>query len=121
MGQFIQDGTRSLLETFLVIDQVETQLTVPSGLDFEDGLEYLEDSFHSINTKARIGTIEAHCEGEVPIVTIHLPDLSARSIGALIYFYEILTGVFVYSLGVNPFNQPGVEDYKKAMYRLLGK
>ena len=78
------------------------------------------DSFHSINTKARIGTIEAHCEGEVPIATIHLPDLSARSI-TLIYFYEILTGVFVYSLGVNPFNQPGVEDYKKAMYRLLGK
>lgn len=122
LGQFIQDGTRSLLETFLVIDQVETQLNVPSGLDFGDGLEYLEgDSFHSINTKARIGTIEAHCEGQVPIVTIHLPDLSAKSIGALIYFYEMLTGVFVYSLGVNPFNQPGVEDYKKAMYRLLGK
>ena len=122
LGQFIQDGTRSLLETFLVVDEVYAQLTVPSGLAFGDGLEYLEgDSFHSINSKARMGTIEAHCEGQVPIVTIHLPELSAKSIGALIYFYEILTGVFVYSLGVNPFNQPGVEDYKKAMYRLLGK
>jgi glucose-6-phosphate isomerase len=122
LGQFIQDGTRSLLETFLVVDEVDAQLTVPSGLAFGDGLEYLEgDSFHSINSKARMGTIEAHCEGQVPIVTIHLPELSAKSIGALIYFYEILTGVFVYSLGVNPFNQPGVEDYKKAMYRLLGK
>ena len=122
LGQFIQDGTRSLLETFLVVDQVEAKLTVPTCLAFGDGLEYLEgDSFHSINSKARMGTIEAHSEGQVPIVTIHLPELSAKSIGALIYFYEILTGVFVYSLGVNPFNQPGVEDYKKAMYRLLGK
>jgi glucose-6-phosphate isomerase len=122
LGQFIQDGTRSLLETFLVVDKVDAHLTVPTGLAFGDGLDYLEgDSFHSINSKARMGTIEAHCEGQVPIVTIHLPELSAKSIGALIYFYEILTGVFVYSLGVNPFNQPGVEDYKKAMYRLLGK
>tara|TARA_B100000575_G_scaffold294531_1_gene311174 strand:- start:13976 stop:15259 length:1284 start_codon:yes stop_codon:yes gene_type:complete len=122
LGQFIQDGTRSLLETFLVVDQVATQLSVPSGLDFGDGLEYLEgDSFHSINSKAESGTIEAHSEGQVPIVTIHLPELSAKYIGALIYFYEVLTGVFVYSLGINPFNQPGVEDYKKAMFRLLGK
>ena len=122
LGQFIQDGTRSLLETILVVDEVDAQLTVPTGHAFGDGLEYLEgESFHSINSKARMGTIEAHCEGQVPIVTIHLPELSAKSIGALIYFYEILTGVFVYSLGVNPFNQPGVEDYKKAMYRLLGK
>ncbi len=122
LGQFIQDGTRSLLETILVVDVVDAQLTVPTGLAFGDGLEYLEgDSFHSINSKARMGTIEAHYEGQVPIVTIHLPELSAKSLGALIYFYEILTGVFVYSLGVNPFNQPGVEDYKRAMYRLLGK
>ena len=122
LGQFIQDGKRSLIETFLVVDQVETQLLVPSGFEFGDGLEYLEgDSFHSINSKAESGTIEAHCKGQVPIVTIHLPELSAKSVGALIYFYEILTSVFVYSLGINPFNQPGVEDYKKAMYRLLGK
>ncbi|MBK97994.1 MAG: glucose-6-phosphate isomerase [Balneola sp.] len=121
LGQFIQDGTRSLLETFLVVDQVDTQLSVPSGFDFGDGLEYLEgDSFHSINSKAELGTIEAHCEGQVPIVTIHMPELTAKSIGALIYFYELLTSIFVYSLGINPFNQPGVEDYKKAMYRLLG-
>ena len=105
-----------------MVNEVDTQLTVPTGLAFGDGFEYLGgDSFHSMNSKARMGTIEAHCEGQVPIVTIYLPKLSAKSIGALIYFYEILTGVFVYSLGVNPFNQPGVEDYKKAMYRLLGK
>ena len=122
LGQFIQDGKRSLIETFLVVDQVETQLLVPSGFEFGDDLEYLEgDSFHSINSKAESGTIEAHCEGQVPIVTIHLSELNAKSVGALIYFYQILTGVFVYSLGINPFNQPGVEDYKKAMYRLLGK
>ncbi|MBU94914.1 MAG: glucose-6-phosphate isomerase [Balneola sp.] len=122
LGQFIQDGTRSLFETFLVVDQVGAQLSVPSSLDFGDGLDYLEgDFFHSINSKAESGTIEAHCEGQVPIVTIHLSELNAKSVGALIYFYQIFTGVFVYSLGINPFNQPGVEDYKKAMYRLLGK
>ena len=78
-------------------------------------------SFHEINTKAREGTTEAHSEGDVPIIKISLSALNEENIGQLIYFFELLTGIFVYSLGINPFNQPGVEDYKKAMYRLLGK
>jgi glucose-6-phosphate isomerase len=87
-----------------------------------DKLNYLAgNSFHEINTKARIGTTEAHKDGEVPIINLSLSSLNAEVMGELIYFFELLTGVFVYSLGVNPFNQPGVEDYKKAMYRLLGK
>ncbi len=122
LGQFIQDGKRSLLETFLVVKEPTSDFQVPAGEHFGDGLDYLDgESFHTINTKARLGTIEAPCEGQVPIVTVQIPRLDERSLGGLIYFYEMLTGVFVYSLGVNPFNQPGVEDYKKAMYRLLGK
>jgi len=122
LGQFIQDGKRSLLETFLVVEEASSDFVVPSGDHFGDGLDYLNgESFHAINNKARLGTIEAHCEGQVPIITVQIPRMEEQSIGALIYFYEMLTGVFVYSLGVNPFNQPGVEDYKKAMYRLLGK
>ena len=122
LGQFIQDGKRSLLETFLVVEEANSDFVVPSRDHFGDGLDYLNgESFHAINNKARLGTIEAHCEGQVPIITVQIPRMEEHSIGALIYFYEMLTGVFVYSLGVNPFNQPGVEDYKKAMYRLLGK
>lgn len=122
LGQFIQQGQRSLMETFIIIENPFSKLTVEEMEGNDDQLNYLAGkSFHEINTKAREGTIEAHMEGEVPIVRISLSALNAENIGQLIYFFELLTGIFVYSLGVNPFNQPGVEDYKKAMYRLLGK
>lgn len=122
LGQFIQQGQRSLIETFLIVDEPLSELKVHEMEGNDDQLNYLSGkSFHEINTKAREGTIEAHTEGEVPVIRIHMKSLNAENVGELIYFYELMTGIFVYSLGVNPFNQPGVEDYKKAMYRLLGK
>lgn len=122
LGQFIQQGTRSLMETFISVEKPLSNLEVNSLEGDHDKLNYLSGkSFHDINTKARIGTTEAHKDGKVPIINLSISVLNAEVIGELIYFFELLTGVFVYSLGVNPFNQPGVEDYKKAMYRLLGK
>ena len=122
LGQFIQQGTRSLMETFLIVEKEISGLKVNSMEGDHDNLNYLAgNSFHDINTKARIGTTEAHKDGEVPIINLSMSSLNAEVLGELIYFFELLTGVFVYSLEVNPFDQPGVEDYKKAMYRLLGK
>lgn len=122
LGQFIQQGKRSLMETFIIVEKPFSNLEVNELEGNDDELNYLAGkSFHEINTKAREGTIEAHSEGDVPIVRISIEALNEENIGQLIYFFELLTGIFVYSLGVNPFNQPGVEGYKKAMYRLLGK
>jgi glucose-6-phosphate isomerase len=122
LGQFIQQGKRSLMETFLIVDKPFSSIEVTEMEGNDDELNYLAGkSFHDINTKARLGTTEAHQDGNVPIVNITIKTLNEEHLGELIYFFELATGVFVYSLGVNPFNQPGVEDYKKAMYRLLGK
>lgn len=122
LGQFIQQGQRSLMETMIVVEKPFSDLEVNHLEGNDDELNYLAGkSFHEINTKAREGTTEAHFEGDVPIVKVSISALNEENIGHLIYFFELLTGIFVYSLGVNPFNQPGVEDYKKAMYRLLGK
>ncbi|MEQ9265804.1 MAG: glucose-6-phosphate isomerase [Balneolaceae bacterium] len=122
LGQFIQQGKRSVMETFIIVKKPFSSLSVEEIEGNDDKLNYLAGkSFHEINTKAREGTTEAHQDGNVPIVNVCMDSLNEENIGELIYFFELLTGVFVYSLGVNPFNQPGVEDYKKAMYRLLGK
>ncbi len=122
LGQFIQQGKRSVMETFIIVEKSFSSIEVTSLEGDDDKLNYLSGkSFHEINTSAREGTTEAHQEGNVPIVNITIEALNEQNIGELIYFFELMTGVFVYSLGVNPFNQPGVEDYKKAMYRLLGK
>lgn len=122
LGQFIQQGQRSLMETFIIVENSFSDLQVTEMDGNEDKLNYLAGkSFHEINTSARQGTTEAHQDGNVPIVNITMESLNAENLGELLYFFELATGVFVYSLGVNPFNQPGVEDYKKAMYRILGK
>lgn len=122
LGQFIQQGQRSVMETFIIVDKPFSTLTVSEMHGNDDNLNYLAGkSFHDINKSARQGTTEAHQEGNVPIINITIDALNEENVGFMIYFFELLTGVFVYSLGVNPFNQPGVEDYKKAMYRLLGK
>ncbi len=122
IGQMIQQGRRNIIETFLVIEEVVSNFKVTESEDETDGLNYLSGKpFHEINRKALDGTIEAHVEGGVPVLCVILKNLNARSIGELLYFYELFTAVYVYMLGVNPFNQPGVEDYKKAMYRNLGK
>jgi glucose-6-phosphate isomerase len=123
VGQLIQDGRRNIMETLLVVDSPISNMSVTEGDPSDtDQLNYLAGkSFHEINKSALDGTIEAHTEGGVPVITIHIEKLNAQQLGELIYFYELFTAVYVYMLGVNPFNQPGVEDYKKAMYRLLGK
>ncbi len=122
LGQFIQQGKRSLMETFLIVENSFSNIEVEELDGDDDKLNYLAGmSLHDINKKARLGTTEAHQDGNVPIINLTIDALNAENLGELIYFYELSTGVFVYSLGVNPFNQPGVEDYKKAMFRLLGK
>jgi glucose-6-phosphate isomerase len=122
IGQMIQQGKRNLIETFLVVEDNFSELTVTEKGDDIDGLEYLAGlPFHEINRKALEGTAEAHLDGDVPVIRISIKKLDAHNIGELIYFYELFTAVYVYMLGVNPFDQPGVEDYKKAMYRNLGK
>ncbi len=122
MGQYIQEGRRILAETFLIIDEGEPSVKVPDTGDDSDELQYLagkEVSF--VNSKAYEATARAHRDGGVPNMTIHLKTLDAYSLGALIYFFEIACAISGLMLGVNPFNQPGVEAYKKIMFRLLGK
>lgn len=122
LGQFIQEGTRSMIETFLCVKSPGVDLEVAEQEQNHDGLNYLAGrSFHDINSSAFEGTIAAHHEGGVPCIAVTIEKLNGQHLGELIYFYELMTAVYCYSLGVNPFNQPGVEFYKKEMYQLLGK
>ncbi|MFM7322987.1 MAG: glucose-6-phosphate isomerase, partial [Armatimonadota bacterium] len=121
MGQYFQEGRRVLMETFLVIDDGEPALSVPSG-DPRDELQYLQGRpLTEINSAAHRATATAHRAGGVPNLTIHLPRLDAYHLGALMYFFERACAVSGYLMGINPFDQPGVEDYKREMFRLLGK
>lgn len=122
LGQLVQDGPRNLMETFLHIEKPAEKLKIPSLEGNVDGLNYLAGKdFNEVGQKAFEGTREAHTEGGIPIITVSLPRLNEESAGAFLYFYELLTAVYVYNLGINPFDQPGVEAYKKAMFSLLGK
>lgn len=122
IGQMVQQGQRNLMETFITVKQPHTNLKLKEQEDNGDGLNYLAGkSFHEINSRAYEGTRKAHVEGDVPIISVELEKLNAQHIGAFLYYFELFTAVYVYCVGVNPFNQPGVEDYKKAMYSLLGK
>lgn len=122
LGQMVQDGSRNIMETFLVVDGDSTRFVLPSDSDDYDGLNYLAGkTLHEVNSKAYLGTLSAHIEGGVPVVSLHIDRISEESLGYLIYLYEIFTAVYVYNLGENPFDQPGVEGYKKAMFKLLGK
>lgn len=122
LGQMVQDGQRNMFETFLVVDEDEIRFEVTSDSDNHDGLNYLSGkTLHDINSKAWQGTTQAHIAGGVPVIQVHLNRVDEDSIGALLYFFELATAVYVYNLGENPFDQPGVEDYKKAMFKLLGK
>lgn len=122
LGQMVQDGVRNQMETFLVVENCDNPTYVAEDAGNEDGLNYLSGrSLHEINTKALEGTRQAHIEGGVPAITLSLPRISAETIGELILYFEVLTGAYVYCLEENPFDQPGVEAYKKAMFRLLGK
>lgn len=122
MGQWIQEGRRIIFETFLVVENSSRELTLPQREGDPDGLGYMAGkSFDYINDKSYRGTAEAHRDGAVPNMTIKVLDRSPRTLGALFYFFESAIAVSGYLLGVNPFDQPGVELYKQNMFRLLGK
>ncbi|MEE0730045.1 MAG: glucose-6-phosphate isomerase, partial [Oscillospiraceae bacterium] len=122
LGQYIQDGRRTLFETVMLIDQPKQEITLGNDPENVDGLNYLEGrTMAFINEKAFEGTVLAHNDGGVPNVVIHAPDFSEDTLGQIIYFFEKACAISGYLLGVNPFDQPGVESYKKNMFALLGK
>lgn len=122
MGQYIQDGERFLMETVLCIKTPNSNITINSDDDNLDGLNYLAGKdLDYVNKKAMEGTIQAHVSGDVPNIMITLERLNEENLGELIYFFELACGVSGNILGVNPFNQPGVEEYKKNMFKLLEK
>lgn len=122
MGQWIQEGRRNILETFVILDSGEPDLAVPGAENDLDGLNYLQGTpMAEVNKAAYEATSLAHRDGGVPNSTVHLAQLDAYSLGALLYFFERAVGVSGYLMGVNPFNQPGVEAYKTNMFALLGK
>ena len=122
MGQWIQEGERTIFETVLSVDKVQHRVSVPSDADNMDGLNYLAGKrVDEINKMAELGTQLAHVDGGVPNIRITIPELKEYWLGQLIYFFEKACGISGYMLGVNPFNQPGVEAYKSNMFALLNK
>jgi len=122
MGQYIQDGRRSLFETVLEIGTPEADLSMFKTDDDLDGLNYLSGkTLDYINKKAAEGTRMAHTDGGVPNLSILIPEATPYYLGQLFFFFEKACAVSGYLLGVNPFDQPGVEAYKKNMFALLGK
>ena len=122
MGQFIQDGARTMYETVLNVESPRTNVTIRQEEADLDGLNYLAGrDMDYVNKQAMNGTILAHTDGSVPNLRINIKDMTEESLGQLFYFFEFACGVSGYVLGVNPFNQPGVESYKKNMFALLGK
>lgn len=123
LGQYMQDGRRELFETVLRFTTSRTHAPkIPSDKDNLDGLEYLAGrSLADINTQALLATENAHRAGGVPVMEVEAPELSAESLGALVYFFEYACAVSAKLMGVNPFDQPGVEEYKNEMFKLLGK
>lgn len=122
LGQYVQDGERLFLETFIHVERPTHDLMIPREVDDFDGLNYLTKfSLNEINKRAKMGTIKAHVSGEVPVLDITLPEMTPYYFGYLVYFMMLSCGVSGYILGVNPFNQEGVEAYKNNMFAMLGK
>ncbi len=122
MGQYIQEGRRNLFETVISIEEPKSDITINPDDDNLDGLNYLAGkTLDYVNKKAMEGTIKAHVTGEVPNIMISMKQLDEENLGELIYFFEKACAMSGMILGVNPFNQPGVEEYKKNMFKLLEK
>lgn len=122
MGQFIQEGSRLMFETAVVFDKPKTSVVIKEDEANSDGLNFLAGKgMDFVNRKAFEGTVLAHVDGGVPNVVLELPEMNEYEFGYLVYFFEKACAVSGYTLGVNPFNQPGVESYKKNMFALLGK
>lgn len=122
LGQMIQQGERTLFETVINVDAPEEDIVIKADKDNLDGLNFLAGkSMDYVNKMAMTGTMLAHVDGGVPNIKITVPGISAFTYGYMVYFFELACGVSAYTLGVNPFDQPGVESYKKNMFALLGK
>ena len=122
LGQMIQQGERNMFETMIRFDAPEQQMIIGSDVKNLDGLNYIAGkTLDFVDDKAYLGTVQAHVDGGVPVISIDCGDLNDKKMGEMFYFFELSCGVSAYILGVNPFNQPGVEMYKANMFRLLGK
>ena len=122
LGQLIQDGKRNLFETIIHIEKPKKDMRIREDKDNLDGLNFLAGkTIDFVNKKAFEGTLIAHTKGQVPNLVINVPEMNEYYFGKLIYFFQKACAISGYILGVNPFNQPGVEEYKKNMFRLLGK
>ncbi|HIQ76019.1 MAG TPA: glucose-6-phosphate isomerase [Candidatus Faecousia excrementipullorum] len=122
LGQMIQQGERNIFETMVRFDAPENKMVIGGDYKNLDGLNYLEGkTLDFVDEQAFRGTLAAHVDGGVPVITVDMGQLDARKLGELFYFFELSCGISAYMLGVNPFNQPGVEYYKRNMFKLLGK
>ena len=122
VGQMIQQGERNVFETMVRFDPPVQELVIEGDYKNLDGLNYLEGkTLAFVDEQAFQGTLAAHVDGNVPVITMDMGELNARKLGEMFYFFELSCGVSAYMLGVNPFDQPGVEFYKRNMFRLLGK
>jgi glucose-6-phosphate isomerase len=122
MGQYIQEGERTLFETLLSVENNKSTIEVPFDEETLDVMNFTAGKrIGYVNAMAQLGTMMAHKDGNVPTIHLSINELNETSIGELIYFYEFACGLSGYLLGINPFNQPGVEAYKKNMFKLLGK
>ena len=122
LGQMIQQGERNMFETMVRFDAPEQKMTIMGDYKNLDGLNYLEGkTLDFVDEKAFLGTLAAHVDGGVPVITMDMGELNDEKLGEMFYFLELCCGVSAYMLGVNPFNQPGVEFYKRNMFKLLGK
>jgi len=122
MGQYIQDGERFLFETIVNVENPTRTMKIESTEDNIDKLNFLAGKrIGEVNQMAQLGTMLAHVDGGVPNLKVSIPSIDANNLGGLLYFFEIACGISGYILGVNPFDQPGVEAYKRNMFALLGK
>ena len=122
LGQMIQQGQRNIFETMIRIDPPAQTHTIAGDFKNLDGLNYLEGkTLDYVDAQAYQGTLDAHVDGGVPVITMDLGELNDAKLGELFYFFQLSCGISAYVLGVNPFNQPGVEHYKRNMFHLLGK
>ena len=122
LGQMIQEGERNLFETMVRFDAPEQKMVIGEDVKNLDGLNYIAGkTLDFVDEKAFLGTMAAHVDGGVPVISIDCGELDPKKLGEMFYFFELSCGISAYMLGVNPFNQPGVELYKKNMFKLLGK
>jgi len=122
MGQYIQEGLRNIFETVVNVEKARKEVVIEESAENIDGLNFLAGkTMDFVNKKAFQGTVLAHNDGGVPNLIINIPELTPYYFGYTVYFFEIACGISGYLNGVNPFDQPGVEAYKKNMFALLGK